>query len=235
MNPEAIILAGGLGTRLKSVLPDTPKPMALIRGKPFLAYLLDQLREWGIQRVILSIGYRYLDIQSFFSTEYYDIELIYSIENEPLGTGGGIRKALDHAAGNDVLVLNGDSMYRIGLQPFVEFHLTRQAALSIALRNQPETRRYGRVELNDRQQVTGFIEKSQHASGGWINGGIYLINTAFFRQYSPADRFSLETDFLPRCLKTRQLYGYPAKGYFLDIGTPESLKRAQHEFKRFEH
>lgn len=235
MIPEVIILAGGLGTRLKPILQDTPKPMALIRGKPFLGYILDQIREWGIHRVILSVGYQYQDIQSFFSARQGEVEIIYSIENELLGTGGGILNAMDRTVGNDVLVLNGDSMYRIGLQSFVEFHTARHASMSIALRHKVETHRYGLVELNDQQQVTGFTEKNRISGGGWINGGIYMINRDFFRQHSPGERFSLEKDFFPRCVHTKQIYGYPANGYFIDIGTPESLKRAQHEFEQFEH
>ncbi len=235
MITEAIILAGGLGTRLRSVLQDTPKPMALIHGRPFLAYLLDQVHQWGIQRVILSVGYKYQDIQSWFSAKQPDPGILYSIEDEPLGTGGAILRALSLATEDDVLVMNGDSMFRIGLEPFIASHIARQASLSIALRHQEDTQRYGLVGLNDRQQVNGFTEKGSGITGGWINGGIYLINGAFFRQYSPGERFSLETDFLPHCLHTGQMYGYPAEGYFIDIGTPESLKKAQHEFERPEH
>ncbi len=235
MITEAIILAGGLGTRLKSIIQDTPKPMVLIHGKPFLSYLIDYVRDCGINRIILSVGYKYQDIQSFFSDKQGDADLLYSIEDEPCGTGGGILKALNYTDGSEVFVLNGDSMFRIDLSSFVTFHLLKHSSLSIALRRQQKTQRFGLVEINDQRQITGFIEKDRNISGGWINGGIYLINKPFFQENSPAERFSLEIDFLPRCINLKQLYGYPVEGYFIDIGTPESYQRAQHDFKRFEY
>jgi D-glycero-alpha-D-manno-heptose 1-phosphate guanylyltransferase len=224
-----------MGTRLKQILPEIPKPMAPVGGKPFLSYLIDYVHDWGISRIILSVGYKYQDIQSCFTEKHGNVDLIYSVEDEPHGTGGGILKALHHLTGDMVLVLNGDSMFRIGLDLFEAFHRSKNSLLSIALRYQEETRRYGRVELDDRQRITGFIEKGKSLSGGWINGGIYLINKAFFQENSTAERFSLETDFLPRSILSQRLYGYKTEGYFIDIGTPESYRRAQHEFKRFEY
>lgn len=235
MITEAIILAGGLGTRLKHILQETPKPMAPVNGKPFLSYLIDYLHDWGISRIILSVGYKYQDIHSYFTEKQGDIDLIYSVEDEPQGTGGGILKALDHLIGDDGLVLNGDSMFRINMDLFEVFHRSKNSLLSIALRYQEETGRYGRVEMDDRQRITGFVEKGEGTSGGWINGGIYLVNKTFFLENSQAERFSLEMDFLPRCIHSQRLYGYMAEGYFIDIGTPESYRRAQHEFKRFEY
>ncbi|MDD5508439.1 MAG: sugar phosphate nucleotidyltransferase [Bacteroidales bacterium] len=235
ISTEAIILAGGMGTRLQSIVPDIPKPMAPVNGKPFLSYLADYLCDWGITRIILSVGYRYQDIQSFFGERYRDVDLIYSIEDEPFGTGGGILKAMQHATSEDVLVLNGDSMYRIGLEPFEDFHRSQGSLLSIALRFQEDTARYGLVEMDRQQRITGFTEKGKGGDGGWINGGIYLINTAFYRQNSPGQRFSLETELLPRCIRSQRIFGYMTEGYFIDIGTPESYNRAQHEFEESEY
>jgi D-glycero-alpha-D-manno-heptose 1-phosphate guanylyltransferase len=232
---EAIILAGGMGKRLQPALPDTPKPMAPVNGKPFLSYLINYLLSWDITRIILSLGYKSQDVLSFFGERLQDVDLIYSIEDEPLGTGGGILKAMEHAFGDEVLVLNGDTIYRIGLDSFEDFHRSRDSLLSIALRRQEETGRYGRVELDELQRITGFTEKGKSGAGGWINGGMYMINTAFYRRSSPGERFSLETDFLPGCIPSRRLYGYKTEGYFIDIGTPESYRRAQDEFKRSEY
>lgn len=235
MITEAIILAGGLGTRLKNILPDIPKPLAPVNGKPFLSYLIDYVHDWGVNRIILSVGYKYQDIQSCFTEKQGNVDLFYSVEDEPHGTGGGIVKALEYITGDNVVVLNGDSMFRISMDLFEVFHRSKNSLLSIALRYQEETGRYGRVEMDDQRRITGFIEKGKSTSGGWINGGIYLVNKQFFLENSQAKRFSLESDFLPRCILTRRLYGYMAKGYFIDIGTPESYQRAQYEFKRFEH
>lgn len=235
MTTEAIILAGGMGKRLQSILPDVAKPMALVNGKPFLSYLIDYIRNRGITRIILSVGYKYQDILSFYGERHQDVDLIYSIEDEPLGTGGGILGAMEHVTTDEVLVLNGDTMYRIGLGPFEDFHRSRDSLLSIALRFQGETGRYGQVEMDVQHRITGFIEKGKGGAGGWINGGIYMINAAFYRQNSPCERFSLETDFLTGCIHCQRLYGYKTEGYFIDIGTPESYRRAQHEFKRFEY
>ena len=235
ISTEAIILAGGMGIRLQSVVPDIPKPMAPVNGKPFLSYLADYLCDWGVTRIILSVGYRYQDILSFFGERYRGVDLIYSIEDEPLGTGGGILGAMEHATMDNVLVLNGDSMYRIGLDLFEDFHRSRNSLLSMALRFQEETGRYGLVEMDVQQRITGFTEKGRGGAGGWINGGIYLINTAFYRQNSPCQRFSLETELLPGCIRSHRLFGYKTEGYFIDIGTPESYIRAQHEFEGSEY
>lgn len=234
MITEAIILAGGLGTRLRSVTGDIPKPMALVHGKPFLTYQLDYLTHFGIVRTILAVGYKHEAIRSYLADEYQSINLIYSIEDEPCGTGGGILKALDHVTGNEVLVLNGDSFNEINLMDFYTFHHSRQSLLTMALGYQENTSRFGRVIFNDYYQITGFMEKGQDSEEGWINRGLYLIETGFYRDHSHMQRFSLESDFLPGCLASRMLYGFPTEGYFIDIGTPESYRRAEDEFARFE-
>ncbi|HOW25925.1 MAG TPA: nucleotidyltransferase family protein [Bacteroidales bacterium] len=232
---EAIILAGGMGKRLQPVVAGIPKPMAPVNGKPFLSYLIAYVRQWGITRIILSVGHKYQEILSFFGEKHQDADLFYSIEEEPLGTGGGILRAMEHVLTDEVLVLNGDTMYRIGLDAFEDFHRSRDSMLSIALRFQERTGRYGLVETDLQHRITGFTEKPDRSGGGWINGGIYLINTAFYRKNSHAERFSFETDLLPGCLPTGRLYGYQTGGYFIDIGTPESYLRAQHELKGSEY
>lgn len=234
MITEAIILAGGHGTRLRSITGDVPKPMALIRGKPFLTYQLGYLAHSGIVRAILAVGYQHEAFRSYLTDAYHTVELVYSIEDEPCGTGGGILKALDYVTRNEVLVMNGDSFYEINLMDFYTFHHARQSLLTIALGYQQDTSRFGRVTFNDHYQITGFTEKGQDPEGGWINRGLYLIETNFYREHSHMQRFSLENDFLPGCLASRMIHGFPAEGYFIDIGTPESYRRAEDEFRRFE-
>jgi D-glycero-alpha-D-manno-heptose 1-phosphate guanylyltransferase len=231
---EAVILAGGYGTRLRDVIQDIPKPMALIRSRPFLEYLLAYLEYQGIQKVVLSLGYQSQIIINHFGNRFHSLEVGYSIEDEPLGTGGGILHALKNAQNEALLVVNGDSFFGADLALLYRFHQEKKADLSIALCHLDDTSRYGLVECDDSQQITGFREKSSVSGAGWINGGIYILRKDFFSERTPGERFSFEKEYIPAQLPRAAIYGYPAKGYFIDIGTPESFLKAQHEFERFE-
>ena len=231
---EAIILAGGFGTRLKTLVNDVPKSMALVNGKPFLEYILNFLSGQGIQKVILSVGYMNDAIQSQLKNHYKNILISYAIEEEPLGTGGGILNALKIVEGTRAVVLNGDSMFRIDLNALHNLHETNKADITLALRYLEDTSRYGSVKIDQTKQITGFTEKGTEASPGYINGGIYLINKEFFNAHKFPEKFSIEKDCFEKLFSRSRMFGYPARGYFLDIGIPEDYMRAQDEFKQFE-
>lgn len=227
MISSAIILAGGFGTRLQKAVPDLPKPMAPVKGKPFLSYLLDYLVNSGIQKVVLSVGYRHEAIVTCFGNRYKQIDLLYAVENEPLGTGGGIYKALDMLPGEDVMMLNGDTFFNINLIDFERFHLDFNPEITIALKPMKDFERYGTVAMNG-HRISRFIEK-QPCENGLINGGIYLISKGLKYKFPQPEKFSFESDLLQPNVNKMFMAGYIANGYFIDIGIPEDYERAQNE------
>lgn len=233
--PEAVILAGGFGTRLKSEVPDLPKAMAPINGRPFLEYLLDFLEHYVIEHVVLAVGYKHEAIRNHFGNEYKSIKIEYSVEDEPLGTGGAIKKAFDLIEGNKAFVFNGDTMFRISLVKHYDFHIQRHTDFSMVLREVDQVDRYGAVERDENKRITGFLEKGEKSGKGLINGGVYLINKRFFSKHDFPHKFSLEKDCFEKMVSTTPFYGVICKQYFLDIGIPEDYQKAQDDFKRFEH
>jgi D-glycero-alpha-D-manno-heptose 1-phosphate guanylyltransferase len=230
---EAIILAGGFGTRLKKVVSDVPKSMALIHGRPFLEYLMDYLISQGITRAVLSVGYKRGCIMDHFGSRYKTLEVDYAIEEEPLGTGGGIRLAFWKVNGLRAFVMNGDSLFRFDFGLMLEQHLKRKADVTLALRKLRNTGRYGRVEMNRNRRITAFSEKDENAGPGLINGGVYVIEKLFLMEPDFRGRFSIEKDCFERMFTDSRMFGFPASGYFLDIGIPEDFNKAQHEFAEF--
>ncbi|MBL7111374.1 MAG: nucleotidyltransferase family protein [Bacteroidales bacterium] len=230
---EAIILAGGFGTRLQKVVHDLPKSMAKINGRPFLEYLLDFLKAGGVTHVVISVGYKREVIMDYFGTMYRNLRIDYAVEEEPMGTGGGIRLALWKIDGLRAFTMNGDSLFRVDLDRMMEVHLGKRADITIALRELRETGRYGRVTMNRNRRIVGFSEKKQNAGKGYINGGLYIIEKTFLMEPEFRGRFSIEKDCFEQHYATSRMYGFPSGGYFLDIGIPETFKQAQDEFKRF--
>lgn len=231
---EAIILAGGLGTRLRSVVADLPKPMADINGKPFLEYLLKFLKNNSIKKVILSVGYKYEVIKNYFGDSFDEIELAYSIEDEPLGTGGAIKKSLTYASCNDVIVLNGDTFFNINIKNLAKYHTEKKAPLSLALKKVSNNDRYGAVEINQNYRITGFKEKGKISSSDFlINAGFYAINKEKFLSIPMPDKFSFEKDFLEAYFSKIEIYGFVFDGYFIDIGIPEDYRKACEELKNY--
>jgi D-glycero-alpha-D-manno-heptose 1-phosphate guanylyltransferase len=230
---EAIVLAGGFGTRLQKLVSDVPKSMACINHRPFLEYLFDYLISQGVKKVVLSVGYKHDIISDHFKDQYKSLAIGYSVETEPLGTGGGVRLAFWKIVGPRALVMNGDSLFRADYRAMLEFHLKKKANATLALRKLDDTSRYGRVSLNRARRITGFEEKGSYAGSGYINGGVYIIEKLFLMEPEFRGRFSLEKDcFEPLCPYSR-LFGFPSDGYFLDIGIPEDYLKAQHEFAAF--
>jgi D-glycero-alpha-D-manno-heptose 1-phosphate guanylyltransferase len=231
MIKEAVILAGGLGTRLRSVIKDIPKPIAEVCGRPFLCYILDFLYTQGIERVILSVGYKWEIIRNFFGNQYKNLKLEYAIEDKPLGTGGGLKNALKYVYEEEVFVLNGDTFFDIDLNLFYNLHKSKNSKLSIALKKTENTERYGIVEIDENNRIVSFLEKGKRVSG-FINGGIYLLNKNFFNAVMQEDTFSLEKDFLEKHYKDYEFYGFSFDGFFIDIGIPEDYERTKYECKR---
>lgn len=233
MIKEVIILAGGLGTRIRGSIGEIPKPMADINGNPFLEYLLNYLLRQGIEKVILSVGYKYEIIQSYFLNSYKEIKIIYSVEEEPLGTGGAIKKSLNYSESEDVFILNGDTLFLLNLKNFYIFHKQKESVLSIALKPISEGNRYGSVEIDKESKIRSFKEKVNKKNEVLINGGVYLLNRDFFNSLKLPEKFSFEKDFLEKYFTDYPFYGFVTDSYFIDIGIPEDYKRAKYEFKNF--
>jgi len=223
---EAIVLAGGLGSRLQNVLPGIPKCMAPVNGKPFLTYVLDYLIDQEINKVILSVGYRNDQIVNYFGANYKNLSIEYAIENEPLGTGGAIKLALDYCTQNDVIVLNGDTYFIPGLKEIEEIHFQTKANITIAVKEMSETGRYGLILTDKDGRITDFWEKDPNTESGWINGGIYLINRRVFDSITE-QKFSLENDVFKKSCSKFKMQAYQTDSFFLDMGIPEDYINAQ--------
>jgi D-glycero-alpha-D-manno-heptose 1-phosphate guanylyltransferase len=230
---EAIVLAGGLGTRLQTVVSEVPKSMALINQRPFLEYLFDYLILQGVTKVVLSVGYKHEMISGHFGDRYKSLAILYSIEAEPLGTGGGIRLALWKIDGLRALAMNGDSLFRLDYRALMEFHLKKKADATVALKKISDTGRYGRVSVNRARRITGFEEKGQATGPGYINGGVYIIEKLFLMEPEFRGRFSIEKDCFETYYPSSRLFAFPEAAYFLDIGIPEDYIKAQNDFAAF--
>lgn len=225
---EAIVLAGGLGTRLKSVISDMPKPMAPVAGKPFLQYILDWLLKNKITRVILSVGYKWETIYNEFGKKFGNIDLLYSIETSPLDTGGAIAMALSQVQNDNFFIVNGDTFFNIDLSVFKEFHSFGNYGLSVALKPMRDFNRYGKVEINEQNRITKFYEKVWTLEGV-INGGVYITNKSVVNYFPKSERFSFEKDFMETKLDELNFGGLIQDNYFIDIGVPDDYERAQVE------
>lgn len=227
---EAIVLAGGLGTRLRSEVPDLPKCMAPVGGRPFIGYLTDHFRRAGITRFVFALGYKSTAFDEFFRREFPDGGYAVSIEEEPLGTGGAIRQACTIAREKTVLILNGDTFFRIGVDELAAAHGAHRADCTVCLKPMKDFDRFGVVELDTEERVRGFREK-RFAHEGLINGGVYALDREGFLDSGLPGVFSFEKDYLERSLETRRIYGLVQDEYFIDIGIPEDYRRVQQEIK----
>ena len=220
------ILAGGLGTRLRSVLPERPKVLAPVRGRPFLTYLLDQLAAEEVRQVVFCIGYMAAAVEETLGDRYQTIRLAYSREVEPLGTGGALRQALPFFPSDPVLVMNGDSFVDVDLAGYVHWFLRKDLEVSLVLARVSDTGRFGRVMIDEEEKIQGFEEKGAHQGPGWINAGVYLLRKEIIHSIPAGKSFSLERELFPGLLGGR-LHGYRSEGRFIDIGTPQSYAAAE--------
>lgn len=219
----AMILAGGLGTRLRDVLDDRPKPMAQVAGKPFLEWLIRQAYSQGVRLVVLCTGYRGNIIEEYFGDgKKWGVNLSYSRETSPLGTAGALRFAIERTRVETLLVLNGDSYCRYNLEHLLTAHKSRKASATLWVVPVAERLRYGAVEITPEGSVRSFVEKGVNAERGYINAGVYLLRRDLIASIPKDIKLSLETEVLPS-LVGRGLYAVRGEGPFIDIGTPESF------------
>jgi D-glycero-alpha-D-manno-heptose 1-phosphate guanylyltransferase len=225
LTPQAIILAGGLGTRLRSTIGDTPKVMAPVAGRPFLEHVLADLDAHGFRRAVLAVGFRREVVVGHFGASFRGLSLSYSEEEQPLGTGGAVRRALALTDGGPCFVLNGDTWLELDHAGMLRAHLERRARLSIAVRMVPDVARYGALELAG-ERIVRFHEKGRSGPGA-INGGAYLLDRALLEPYDLPEAFSLETDFFVPHVASLAPLAFVTGGRFIDIGVPEDYRRAQ--------
>jgi D-glycero-alpha-D-manno-heptose 1-phosphate guanylyltransferase len=224
-NIPCIILAGGFGSRLQSVVKDVAKPMAPMGNKPFLHILMDYLHQEGIENFVLSLGYKAETVSAYFKKLSLPYAIQYIIENEPLGTGGGIKKALQALDANELLVVNGDTFFQIPIAKFIQDAQNSAADFFMALMENKNTNRFGSVRL-DNELIVDF---GTPQTDGLNNAGVYFLKKAEFLIACETDKFSLETEIFPKLIRNKQLKAKCYEAYFIDIGIPEDYQRAKNE------
>ena len=234
MKIDCIVLAGGLGTRLRSAVADKPKCMAPIGDQPFLCYLLQYLHTQQVEHVILSLGYLSEQVISWCEQTPLPLRVSFSVEPEPLGTGGGIMRALPLVQSDRVFIVNGDTYFDVNLPDLFNFREINGGPLSIALKPMQHFDRYGTVELDDNNKITAFREK-QYCENGLINGGVYIAQTNFLQKLNLPEKFSFEKEVLEPQVAAGKVYGYARDTYFIDIGIPEDYQKAIDHFTKPNH
>lgn len=232
---EAIILAGGLGTRLRAVVNDVPKPMAPVAGQPFLYYLLRYLSNYGIEKTILSVGYRHELIINHFGSTFEQMHLEYAIEEVPLGTGGGIRLACDLLEEDAFFLLNGDSFIDLNLHAMEEAFIRSEWDVLLASCKLPHPSRYGTLECAE-SRIVSFREKNPDLESGNINAGVYLMHkNVITDRIHAGESASFEQKILENGLRELKMGAFTSDNYFIDIGVPEDYAKAQHDFLTFRY
>ncbi len=229
---ECIILAGGLGTRLRGVVSDVPKCMAQVAGKPFLSYLLSWCEKQQFEKIILSVGYLSEVIVDWVSSNNYPFNIEFVKENEPLGTGGAIRLAMASVTGLNAVVVNGDTFFDVDIKKLYTFHLQKEAKISLALKPMTDFDRYGSVVLDKNDRIISFEEK-RLCKSGLINGGVYLVDKDVLLSEDLPVKFSFEKEILESKVSILPIYGNIQDSYFIDIGIPEDYRKANLDFIKF--
>ncbi len=226
----AIILAGGLGTRLRSVVPELPKPLADVRGKPFICYLMDYWLKEGVDHFILSVGYKHELIQNQLGTRYRGIRVSYEVEGQPLGTGGALLQAMNRVETQSlVLALNGDTFFAVKLDALKAAHHDAEADMTLSLVEVEGDSRYSGIQLDEKGFVSDIDPRSISSSSRFVNGGVYLLEPKSLNAFrgQKGERLSLEDEILPGFINSEQrLLGFVSQGVFVDIGIPEDYRRA---------
>ncbi len=225
---EAVVLAGGFGTRLASVVKDVPKPMAPVADKPFLVYVVDDLIAQGVDHIVMAVCYKKECIIGFFGDCYKGVQIDYSVEEKPLFTGGAIKQALSMCHDDMVMIINGDTFFSVDLKEMRRFSERTHAKVVIAVKEMENFDRYGKIEFDKEQRVTLFAEKAP-CKKGWINGGIYDIRKDCLAEYP--EKFSFEQKALPKLLLEKEISVFQSSGLFIDIGIPDEYDRAQSLFE----
>jgi NDP-sugar pyrophosphorylase family protein len=232
--PDAVILSGGFGLRLRGIIGETAKPMAPINGRPFLELLLRQLRRHGFSRAILSVGYKQETIREYFGEKACGMELVYSVETAPLGTGGAIRQAVDFIHTDSVLIMNGDSYANAGLAGLAQKHSRSDAAVTVVVI--PESRSdAGSVVVDGNGKVKNFAEKRPIAESRYLSAGIYMLKKSLISAVAPETKISIEEQLFPQWLaEGKDVEALVYNGKCIDIGTPERYRMAQDALKKVE-
>lgn len=224
------MLAGGLGTRLRQAVPDLPKPMAPVNGRPFLEHLLDYWIGQGIDRFVLSVGYKHEVVERHFGNRYRGANIGYAIEDRPKGTGGGLLLAMDQLKGSGpFLAMNGDTFFEVDFKALWSFHGRTDADMTVSLREAENNCRYGQVQLDVESRITAFKPRPSEPAWTVINGGVYMMERTIFDQaeWGADEPLSLEERILPNLLEAgKRIFGFRASGRFIDIGVPEDYRRA---------
>jgi len=233
-NTDVVVLAGGLGTRLRSVIGGRPKVLAEVAGRPLIFYLLDRLEFFGFRRVILSTGYAASVVEAAVGQSYGGLDIIFSRELVPLGTGGAVRQAVPFINGDSFLLMNGDSFVPLNYHEFFEQHEEKGWPASMVLVEASDSGRYGSVTTATDGRVVEFAEKtkSSREERQLVNAGIYLLKKDIFEQCGEGITYSLEKELMPSIIKSG-IYGYECAGELIDIGTPESYSRSQEYFSAY--
>jgi NDP-sugar pyrophosphorylase family protein len=234
---SAVILAGGLGKRLRRSYAEGPKSLAPVMGRPFLDYLLRWLQSSGFTDVVLCVGYKAEQIQRRYgSGRDWGLRIAYSVEEKALGTAGALKNAELLVRSKTFLVLNGDSFVDISLRELVQFHRMKMSLATLTLTAVTKPSRFGSVRVDSRSEILGFVEKgSASPTGGkrgktWINGGAYVLEKDLMNMIPPDRSVSLETEIFPKLVGHR-FYGFHGDGYFIDIGVPADYRKAQKDFR----
>lgn len=226
---RAIILAGGLGTRLRSVLPNIVKPMAPINGRPFLEYQMDYWIDQGIDEFIISVGYRKNDVMEYFGESYNGCRIKYAIEDQPLGTGGGLLQAINLVDQNEsILVLNGDTFFEVDYIELKKYHDQKKSQWTFSLFRSYDVNRYMGIETDSNGAIRSLTSKKKELTS-LVNGGVYLVNTNLFStsRFKAGDKASLEDDLLSEFFSNNvRLFGIEFSGQFIDIGLPDDYNKA---------
>ena len=225
---EAIILSGGLGTRLREAVPELPKSMAPVAGVPFIRFVVEHLAAGGIERFVFSLGYKHEVISDFIEREFPELEVVFVVEDEPLGTGGAIARSARECKEENVIIANGDTLFKVNTRQLGDFHLKNNAECTLTLKPMRNFDRYGVVLLNKDSYVQSFLEKAYYDEG-LINGGVYALNLPSFRAINFPEKFSFEKEYLEKYYPSRKMMGIVQDNYFIDIGIPEDYERASKE------
>jgi NDP-sugar pyrophosphorylase family protein len=225
--PDAMILAGGLGTRLRAAVADRPKPMAEVANRPFIAFLLDQLIRYGFKRAVICVGHMGEYVPKILGDSFGPLQLLYSFEQTPLGTGGALRHGVGLTGGDDILAMNGDSFCDIDLLALERAHLSFGGKGTLAVLEQSDRRRAGTVQVDATGRIVEFASRPATPTPGLINAGIYLLRREVLLAIPPDTKVSLEESVFPGLAATGGLYAWQVDARFIDIGTPESYAAAQ--------
>lgn len=226
---RTVILAGGMGTRLRQVVPDRPKVIAEINGKPFITYLLDQLVDAGINQVLISTGYMAMRIEETIGFSYRGLKVGYTQEKTPLGTAGALKLAEQIVDKEYCMVMNGDSYTEFNAKSLFESGKQKNSSIMLLVKMVSDTTRFGTIQMNEQNEIVRFVEKGDNVGAGFINTGVYIMKTSALQNIPNKSPCSLEYDFFPFMIG-KNIYGYETEGRFIDIGTPESYSQAEKFF-----